>query len=273
MHRFRDGRAVEARLKARSVLPDCLVQVTFPLARGKLHETRAARMGEWAIVGPVPRRGARAVRQSSWAWLAACLFAAYAAAQLPLGRRASMRFGARRVQAVLMLLAAIGSSRCFALSPGFAGLAAARIVLGIGVSAGLDGGDQGARRLVRNAAGVALRDRHPRRRIGALGSALTTSPVPGNAARVRLAGRIFWVLCLLALACRDLDFPVGAKTSRASLAPARTLRGGHCIGAVAFSPRGTFWRFGPGGFATLSMFNFAYLGLWAGPWLRDVGRQ
>jgi MFS family permease len=31
----------------------------------------------------------------------------------------------------------------------------------------------------------------------------------------------------------------------------------------------TFWRFGPA-VATLSMFNFAYLGLWAGPWLRDV---
>jgi predicted MFS family arabinose efflux permease len=31
----------------------------------------------------------------------------------------------------------------------------------------------------------------------------------------------------------------------------------------------TFWRFAPA-VATLSMFNFAYMGLWAGPWLRDV---
>src|SRR6185295_10255629 len=30
-----------------------------------------------------------------------------------------------------------------------------------------------------------------------------------------------------------------------------------------------FWRYGPAA-AMLSILNFAYLGLWAGPWLRDV---
>jgi predicted MFS family arabinose efflux permease len=69
--------------------------------------------------------------QASWACWQPGLFADYAAAQLPLGV-ALDAFGARRVQAVLMVLAAIGFAT-FALSPGFAGLAAARIVLGIGV--------------------------------------------------------------------------------------------------------------------------------------------
>ena len=30
-----------------------------------------------------------------------------------------------------------------------------------------------------------------------------------------------------------------------------------------------FWRYAPA-VAMLSVLNFAYLGLWAGPWLRDV---
>jgi len=40
------------------------------------------------------------------------------------------------VQAVLLSLAAIGFA-IFALSPGFAGLVLARIVVGVGISAGL----------------------------------------------------------------------------------------------------------------------------------------
>ena len=109
-----------------------LVQVTFPLAAANVMN-QAARM-VMAIVGPVlaVELGLSAIELGV---LAACLFAAYAAAQLPLGV-ALDAFGARRVQAVLMLLAATGFAM-FALSPGFAGLVAARIVLGVGISAGL----------------------------------------------------------------------------------------------------------------------------------------
>jgi MFS family permease len=105
-----------------------LVQVTFPLAAANV-TNQAARM-VMAIVGPVlaVELGLSAIELGA---LAASLFAAYAAAQLPLGV-ALEGFGARRAQTVLMLLAAIGFAT-FALSPGFAGLAAARIVLGIGV--------------------------------------------------------------------------------------------------------------------------------------------
>jgi sugar phosphate permease len=39
------------------------------------------------------------------------------------------------------------------------------------------------------------------------------------------------------------------------------------MGSILRSP--VFWRFAPA-VAMLSVLNFAYLGLWAGPWLRDV---
>ena len=95
------------------------------------------------------------------------------------------------------------------------GLAAARIVLGIGISAGLMAvikahADWFERGRVAYVTGIATA-------IGALGSALTTSPVQAMLPAFGWRG-VFWVLCLLALGGRDLDFPVGAATSRASLA-------------------------------------------------------
>ena len=237
-----------------------LVQVTFPLAAANFMN-QAARM-VMAIVGPVlaVELGLSAIELGV---LAASLFAAYAATQLPLGV-ALDAFGARRVQTVLMLLAAIGFA-IFALSPGFAGLVAARIVLGIGISAGLMAvikahADWFDRSRVAHVTGIATA-------IGALGSALTTSPVQAMLPALGWRG-VFWVLCLLALGGRDLDLPVGARQARASPGPARTLRGDIALSGRILASR-TFWRFGPA-VATLSMFNFAYLGLWAGPWLRDV---
>ena len=236
-----------------------LVQVTFPLAAANFMN-QAARM-VMAIVGPVlaVELGLSAIELGV---LAACLFAAYAAAQLPLGV-ALDAFGARRVQAVLMLLAAIGFAM-FALSPGFAGLAAARIVLGIGVSAGLMAvikahADWFERGRVAYVTGIATA-------LGALGSALTTSPVQAMLPAFGWRG-IFWVLCVLALGVATWIFLSVPDKPRVP-GSARTLRGDIALSGRILASR-TFWRFGPA-VATLSMFNFAYLGLWAGPWLRDV---
>ena len=236
-----------------------LVQVTFPLAAANFMN-QAARM-VMAIVGPVlaVELGLSAIELGV---LAACLFAAYAAAQLPLGV-ALDAFGARRVQAVLMLLAAIGFAM-FALSPGFAGLAAARIVLGIGISAGLMAlikahADWFERGRVAYVTGIATA-------IGALGSALTTSPVQAMLPAFGWRG-VFWVLCGLALGVATWIFLSVPDKPRVP-GPARTLRGDIALSGRILASR-TFWRFGPA-VATLSMFNFAYLGLWAGPWLRDV---
>ncbi len=180
-----------------------LVQVTLPLAAANVMN-QAARM-VMAIVGPVlaVELGLSAIELGV---LAASLFAAYAVTQLPLGV-ALDAFGARRVQTVLMLLSAIGFA-IFALSPGFAGLAAARIVLGVGISAGLMAvikahAEWFERNRVAHVTGIATA-------IGALGSALTTSPVQAMLPALGWRG-VFWGLCLLALARRDLDLPVGAR--------------------------------------------------------------
>jgi predicted MFS family arabinose efflux permease len=194
--------------------------------------------------------------------LAACLFAAYAVVQLPLGV-ALDAFGARRVQAVLMSLTAIGFA-IFALSPGFVGLALARVVLGVGISAGLMAvikahADWFERHRVARVTGIATA-------IGALGSTLTTSPVQAVLPGLGWRG-VFWGLCLLALAVALWIFLSVPDKPRAP-GPARTLRGDIALSGRILVSR-TFWLFAPA-VATLSMFNFAYMGLWAGPWLRDV---
>jgi predicted MFS family arabinose efflux permease len=236
-----------------------LVQVTFPLAAANVMN-QAARM-VMAIVGPViaVELGLSAVELGV---LAASLFAAYAVAQLPLGV-ALDAFGARRVQTALMLLTAAGFA-IFALSPGFAGLAAGRIILGVGISAGLMAvikahADWFDRARVAHVTGIATA-------IGALGSALTTSPVQALLPALGWRG-IFWVLCLLALTAAIWIFLSVPDKPRAAVT-ARTLRGDIASSGRILASR-TFWRFAPA-VGTLSMFNFAYLGLWAGPWLRDV---
>jgi MFS family permease len=236
-----------------------LVQVTFPLAAANVMN-QAARM-VMAIVGPVlaVELGLSAVELGV---LAASLFAAYGAAQLPLGV-ALDAFGARRVQTALMLLAAAGFA-IFALSPGFAGLVAARILLGVGISAGLMAlikahADWFERSRVAHVTGIATA-------IGALGSALTTSPVQALLPALGWRG-IFWGLCLLALLVAAWIFLLVPEKPRVP-GPPRSLRGDIALSGRILASR-TFWRFAPA-VSTLSMFNFAYLGLWAGPWLRDV---
>ncbi len=236
-----------------------LVRVTFPLAAANVMN-QAARM-VMAIVGPViaVELDLSAVELGV---LAASLFAAYAATQLPLGV-ALDAFGARRVQTVLMLLTAVGFA-IFALSPGFAGLVAARIVLGIGISAGLMAvikahAEWFERNRVAHVTGIATA-------VGALGSALTTSPVQAMLPVLGWRG-VFWGLCLLALVVAAWIFLLVPDKPRV-LGPARALRGDIALSGRILVSR-TFWRFAPA-VATLSMFNFAYLGLWAGPWLRDV---
>jgi predicted MFS family arabinose efflux permease len=236
-----------------------LVRVTFPLAAANFMNQAARTV--MAIVGPVlaAELGLSAVELGV---LAACMFASYAVVQLPLGV-ALDALGARRVQAGLMTLTAIGFA-IFALSPDFAGLVLARIVLGVGISAGLmavikANADWFERRRVAHVTGIATA-------VGALGSTLTTAPV--QAALPVLGWRgVFWGLCLLALAVALWIFLSVPDKPRAP-GPARTLRGDIALSGRILSSR-TFWRFGPA-VATLSMFNFAYMGLWAGPWLRDV---
>ena len=236
-----------------------LFRVTFPLAAA--HFVNQAARTVMAIVGPVlaVELGLSAVELGT---LAACMFAAYAVTQLPLGI-ALDAFGARRVQAVLMTLAALGFA-VFALSPGFAGLALGRVLLGVGVSAGLmavlkGNADWFERGRVAQVIGLSTA-------IAALGSAVTTVPVEILLPALGWRG-VFWVLCGLTLAVALWIFLSVPDKPRAA-GPAPTF-GSYVLSSARILASPTFWCFGPA-VATISIFNFAYLGLWAGPWLRDV---
>jgi predicted MFS family arabinose efflux permease len=101
--------------------------------------------------------------------------------------------------------------------------------------------------------------------IGGLGSVLTTAPV--QAALPALGWRgVLWLLCAIAAAVALWIFL--SVPEKPAAARQRALRAELSVAASIYrSP--LFWRFGPV-VAILSVLNFTYLGLWAGPWLRDV---
>lgn len=193
--------------------------------------------------------------------LAACMFATYAFAQLPEGV-ALDRIGPRRVQAALSLVTA-GGFALFALSEGFFGFAAARLVLGVGVSAGLmavikANADWFALASVARMSAIGTA-------IGVLGSMLAT--VPAQAALPVIGWRgVLWLMCAMSGAVALwIFFAVPEKRAPAS----RPGLGTQVAAMVSVCTSRTFWRHAPP-VAILSVLNFTYLGLWAGPWLRDV---
>lgn len=195
--------------------------------------------------------------------LAALLFAAYGAAQIPVGV-ALDRFGPGTVQTVLGLLIATGCV-LFALAPSFAVLAAGRLVLGIGISAALMALMKAsaqwyppARVPLVNGLAVCL---------GALGGLAATWPVSLALRVTDWRGVMFFtgalaVMVALWVRLSVPDRPPGTPAPTASLT--QTLAG---VRAILGSRK--FWRFTPA-VAMLSAMNFTWQGLWAGPWLRDV---
>ena len=234
------------------------LRVTLPLAA--LNFINQASRTVMSIIGPV-LAVEFSLSASELGLLAACMFASYAVAQLPVGVALDL-LGPRRVQAAFSLVAAAGFA-VFALSNGLAGFAIARVILGVGVSAGLmailkANTQWFAPAQVANMTGIAMA-------VGSMGSVLTTAPV--EAALPLLGWRgVFWLLGGLSLVAavwifvsvRDQPAPAARRGFKAELA---------IMGAI-FGSR-LFWRYGPA-VAMLSILNFAYLGLWAGPWLRDV---
>lgn len=233
-------------------------KVTLPLAA--LNLINQASRTVMAVIGPVLALEF-SLSASELGLLAACMFAAYAAAQLPEGL-ALDRIGPRRVQAALSLVTAAGFA-IFALSDGFLGFALARVVLGIGISAGLmavlkANTDWFAPTSVARMSALAGA-------IGVLGSMLTT--VPAQAALPSLGWRgVLWLLCAMSFAAALWIFFCVPEKHREAARPA--LRAELAVMLAVCTSR-TFWRYAPG-VAMLSVLNFTYLGLWAGPWLRDV---
>ncbi len=232
--------------------------VTLPLAvLGLINQASRTIM---AVIGPV-LAVEFSFSASELGLLAACMFAAYAAVQLPAGLALDL-LGPRRVQTAFSLVAAVGFA-VFALSDGLFGFAVARVILGIGVSAGLMAVLKAntqwfAPAKVASMTGIAVA-------IGGLGAVLATAPVQMALPTLGWRG-VLWVLCAMSvavaiwIALSVRDRPTGATRAGLNAELAVML-------SILRSP--VFWRHAPA-VAALSVLNFTYLGLWAGPWLRDV---
>lgn len=85
-----------------------------------------------AVIGPVLARDL-GLGDNALGLLTSTYFLAFGAAQLPLGMLLD-RFGPRRVESALLVLAAAGAA-VFAMSDSLAGLAVGRALIGLGVSA------------------------------------------------------------------------------------------------------------------------------------------
>ena len=234
------------------------LMVTLPLAAMNL--INQASRTVMSIVGPVLAIE-YSLSASELGLLSACTFATYAASQLPGGIALDL-FGPRRMQTCLCLVATVGFA-IFALSDGLVGFAVARMILGVGISAALTAiltanSRWFAPSRVAGMTGLAMV-------VGSLGAVLTTAPVEAALPAIGWRG-VFWILTGASVAVAIWIFvSVKDRPGPAARRGLRTELG--VIGAIFSSRR--FWRYSPA-ISMLSMLNFTYLGLWAGPWLRDV---
>jgi MFS family permease len=194
--------------------------------------------------------------------LTSAYFLAFGAAQLPLGMLLD-RYGARRVEAALLLVAA-GGSLLFALADGLPQLVVARALIGLGVSACLMG------------AFKAFAQAFPPERqasltgwimaSGSLGAFVAASPV--EAALAAWGWRpLFGVLAGTTVLVATWLF-VSVPEPRPAAGPADGLsRQWQGVRSVLHSRR--YWRFAPLGLTLIGGF-MAVQGLWAMAWLMEV---
>src|SRR5437763_6115357 len=208
------------------------LKVTLPLSA--LNLINQASRTVMAIIGPV-LAVEFSLSASELGLLAACMFVSYALAQRPNGVALDV-LGPRRVQAAFSLVAATGFA-VFALSDSLAGFVVARVLLGIGVSAGLMAVLKAntqwfAPAQVANMSGIAGA-------IGALGSILTTTPA--QAALPSLGWRgVLWVLCAFSCAAAVWIFVSVPDKRREGATP--TLKEELAVMlAICRSP--VFWRY------------------------------
>jgi predicted MFS family arabinose efflux permease len=184
----------------------------------------------------------------------------FSAFQLPLGVLLD-RYGARRVQTVLLLIASTGCL-AFAAAPGLFGLVGARAVIGLGFSAGLMASYKSSatwvpieRRALANASIMAM---------GALGIVVSTQPTAWLVSEVGWRWAFVCFAGLIAAAALFIFTTVPEKPSEPPLPFAQQWQQMMRILKLPL-----FWRVAPllGLSAGLPI---AYQTLWAGPWLRDV---
>ena len=194
--------------------------------------------------------------------LTSAYFISFAAFQLPLGILLD-RYGPRRVEAALLLVAAAGAL-LFSLSDGLAGLALARAVIGLGVSACLMAAFKNAvvwwpAHRVPLINGLVLAS-------GGLGALAATTPTAALLTVVDWRG-VFQLLAGLTVLCAGTMLLAAPDPPPSAIAT-----GGLRVqmrGTVEVFASAAFWRLAPLTVAVQSTY-MAYQGLWAGPWLRDV---
>jgi len=193
--------------------------------------------------------------------LTSVYFLTFALFQLPLGILLD-RFGPRRVEAVLLLFAALGTLM-FALSADRDGLILGRALIGLGVSACLMGSFKAfviwfpVKRLpVVNGWVMAA---------GGLGALTATAPVEAVLQITDWRGLFLGLGVATFLVAATIFFLVPERPSQGATSRLRDqLRGV----ASVFGSR-YFWRVAP--LTMLSQAAFLSIqGLWAGPWLKDV---
>ena len=194
--------------------------------------------------------------------LTAVYFLTFAAFQLPLGMLLD-HYGPRRIEAGLLVFASLGAL-LFAIAPNTQALIVARGLIGFGVSACL------------MAAFKAYVMWFPRERLalingfqmmaGGLGALAATQPVEFALGFTDWRG-VFWVLAALTLVSAVMVYIVvpehgGGRHPNAKISDT-------WAGVKEVFTSAQFWRVAPQ--CVLSQATFtATVGLWSGPWLRDV---
>ncbi len=243
--------------------PPSFARTTLPLAG--LNLLNQASRALVAVIGPLLALEF-GLSAAELGMLAAAFFASYALVQLPVGLALDL-YGSRRVQSVLALVAAAGFG-ISALAADAWLLGLGRLVTGIGVAAGFMA-------MIKTAT-----EWYPRHRIaavtgtgvfvGAFGGLVATLPAQWLMPFLGWRG-LFALLAAMGIAMALWirlavpEAPPGAPRRR----PRRRLSVEIAeFGRIFTHP--AFLRLVPAVLLTTAL-TFTYQGLWAGPWLRDVG--
>jgi len=195
-------------------------------------------------------------------FLTGVYFVSFAAIQIPLGMAVD-RHGPRRVQTVLLSIAAVGGA-IFGLGESFLALSIGRLLIGMGVAGGIVAVLSAnalwfppERQPLMNSVGVCF---------GGLGALSATLPMELLLSVMTWRELFLCVSAFTAALVVFIWFVVPDKTAPQSR---DVSLGDQCRTVIAIFRDPFFWRIGfliIAGFAAY----ISYQSLWAGPWLRDV---